>query len=92
MNQKMEKLMNIIIAKIRKRISPLLLAWTSAYVAIPIWLNTITRNITIETNLLRSIFVILLEQNMEQTANLPFIPITKTGALPLMEVYFVVEL
>ena len=77
--------MKKIIAKIRKMISPSMLAWTSPNVAIPICINTCIRNITIETNLLRSIFVILLEQNMEQTANLPFIPITKTGALPRME-------
>ena len=52
--------MNIIIAKIRKMVSPSMLACTSPNVAIPIWLNTITRNITIETNLPGSIFVILI--------------------------------
>ena len=60
MKKKIEKLMKKIIAKIKKMISPSMLAWTSPNVAIPICINTCIRNITIETNLLLSIFVIFI--------------------------------
>ena len=56
--------MYMIIAKIRKMIAPILLAWTSTYVKPPIGNNMTMKYITIETNLISFIFVILIRANL----------------------------